>query len=238
MIDHQLPEGVEQHFHAHFDDEPVDMNDTATNIDDATVAELEELAGRYPNKQSAMIPMLHLVQSVDGHVTGEGVRHIARILEVTEAQVLGVVTFYTMFYRRKVGKHLVGVCTTSLCATMGGDLIYDAVKKHAAGKEDLFTVERVECNAACDFAPVMMLNWEFMDNMTPRKAVDILDRLEAGREVRSTRGPEITSWRDNERVLAGFYDGKADEGPAAGQASLAGLDVLRESTATEHEGRR
>ena len=175
--------------------------------------------------------MLHLVQSIDGKVSGEGVRHIARILDIPEAVVLGVVTFYTMFHKDEVGKHLIGVCTTSLCAVMGGDLVYETVRKHlgldgeGTTEDGAFTLERVECNAACDFAPVMMLNWEYMDNMTPRKAVEILDKLRNDEEVHSTRGPQITSWRDNERVLAGFNDGRSDEGPAAGHASLAGWRI-------------
>lgn len=220
---------TEAHFVSTFgDDDSVDMSDTTTNITEDNVKELRSLADRYPHAQSAIIPMLHLVQSIDGKVSGEGVRHIARILEIPEAVVLGVVTFYSMFHREKVGKHLVGVCSTSLCAVMGGDMMYDTVRKHlglegeGTTEDGMFTLERIECNAACDFAPVLMLNWEFMDNMTPRKAVEILDKLKNGEEVHSTRGPQITSWRDNERVLAGFNDGRGDEGPAAGSASLAG----------------
>ncbi|EEI26677.1 MULTISPECIES: NAD(P)H-dependent oxidoreductase subunit E [Corynebacterium] len=222
-----------QHFEAHFgDDDRVDLADTTTNLTDADVADLKELAGRYPNPQSALLPMLHLVQSVDGKVSGEGVRRIASLLHMTEAQVIGVATFYSMYHTHEVGKHLVGVCTSALCATMGGDIIYDAVKRHLEldGEEDttsdgMFTLERIECNAACDFAPILMLNWEYMDNMTPKKAIEILDKLRDGQEVSSTRGPKITSWRDNERVLAGFYDGRADEGPGAGPASLRGLEL-------------
>ena len=223
---------IEAHFVSKFDDaDAVDMSDTTTSITEENIKELQILADRYPHAQSAIIPMLHLVQSIDGKVSGEGVRHIARILDIPEAVVLGVVTFYTMFHKDEVGKHLIGVCTTSLCAVMGGDLVYETVRKHlgldgeGTTEDGAFTLERVECNAACDFAPVMMLNWEYMDNMTPRKAVEILDKLRNDEEVHSTRGPQITSWRDNERVLAGFNDGRSDEGPAAGHASLAGWRI-------------
>lgn len=227
----------QEEFVSHFSDaDGVDMQDTTTNIDDAVIADLETIAGRYPKAQSAIIPMLHLVQSVDGKVSGEGVRHIARILDITEARVLGVVTFYSMFHAKGVGKHLVGVCTTSLCAVMGGDIIYESLRRHLGlGEHEdttadgAFTLERVECNAACDFAPVLMLNWEFMDNMTPRKACEIIDRLREGQRVRASRGPEITSWRDNERVLAGFNDGRGDDAPAAGEPSLAGLRLAKET---------
>lgn len=223
---------IHTEFLSHFTDtDGVDMQDTTTSIDDAVRKDLQTLADRYPQPQSAIIPMLHLVQSVDGKVSGEGVREIASILGITESIVLGVVTFYTMFHKESVGKHLIGVCTTSLCAVMGGDMIYETVRRHlgldgeGTTEDGTFTLERVECNAACDFAPVMMLNWEFMDNMTPRKAVEIIDNLRAQKDVYSTRGPKITTWRDNERVLAGFNDGRGDEGPAAGSASLAGWRI-------------
>ena len=149
-------------------------------------------------------------------------------------KVQHVATFYTMYHRRPAGKHHVGVCTTALCAVMGGDMLLDSVSKKLGIHEGettpdgMFSLERVECNAACDFAPIMMINWEFMDNMTPRKAAQILDALAAGEQVESTRGATITSLAEAERVLAGFPDGRADEGPAAGEASLRGLDIAEQ----------
>jgi NADH-quinone oxidoreductase subunit E len=212
----------------------VDLSDDSTAIDEQTVAELRQIMARYPQPRSAIMPMLHLVQSVDGRVSPRGVEVVAELLGVTEAQVLGVATFYTMYRRRPAGKHHVGVCVTALCAVMGGDAVYDAVSEHLGIGADqttadgLFSLERVQCNAACDFAPVMMLNWEFMDDMTPERAVAILEELAAGREVASTRGPALTSFKENERVLAGFYDGRADEGPSAGEPSLLGLSIAAE----------
>ncbi|MFT4081279.1 MAG: NADH-quinone oxidoreductase subunit NuoE [Nocardioides sp.] len=209
----------------------VDMTDTSTNIDETTIAELRELAGRYPQPRSALLPMLHLVQSVDGRISPAGIEACADVLGITTAQVSGVATFYTMYRRRPGGRHHVGVCTTALCAVMGGDALLDRVSaKLGIGPDETtpdgtFSLERIECNAACDFAPVMMVNWEFMDNMTPAKADALLDDLAAGREVHSTRGATITSWREAERVLAGFPDGRADEGPSAGEASLLGKSI-------------
>lgn len=206
----------------------IDMSDTATNIDETTLAELRELASRYPQPRSALLPMLHLVQSVDGRVSPAGVRACAEILDITTAQVSGVATFYTMYRRRPAGTHHVGVCTTALCAVMGGDALLERVSDRLGIGPDettpdgTFSLERIECNAACDFAPVMMVNWEFMDNMTPEKADELLDDLAAGRPVTSTRGATLTSWREAERVLAGFNDGRVDEGPSAGEASLLG----------------
>jgi NADH-quinone oxidoreductase subunit E len=181
--------------------------------------------------------MLHLVQSVSGQITPEGIEVCAEILEISPAEVSGVATFYTMYKRRPVGDYHVGVCTNTLCAIMGGDLIFERLKDHldvgndettedAPGLKSI-TLEHVECNAACDYAPVMMVNWEFMDNQTPESAVQVVDDLRQGKEVRSTRGPRVVTWREAERVLAGFPDDLADEGPAAGPASLVGLEIAR-----------
>jgi NADH-quinone oxidoreductase subunit E len=222
-------------FQSHFETSgSIDMDDTSTNIDQTTLDELAQIAARYPHKRSALLPMLHLVQSVDGRISPAGLTACAEILEISEAQVSGVATFYTMYKRRPAGEHHVGVCTTALCAVMGGDLLLERAEQKLGIKENQTTpdgkisLERIECNAACDFAPVMMVNWEFMDNMTPAKADDLLDKLAAGDEVHSTRGARITSWRQAERVLAGFPDGLADEGPTAAGASLVGLEIANE----------
>lgn len=213
----------------------IDTTDTTSSITEETIAELRELAARYPQARSALLPMLHLVQSVDGRISPKGVEVCAEILGITEAQVSGVATFYTMYKRRPVGKHHIGVCTTALCAVMGGDYLFDHVSsKLDVGNDETtadgnFSLERIECNAACDYAPVMMVNWEFMDNMTPAKADELLDNLAAGEPVSSTRGATITSWREAERVLAGFPDGRADEGPSAGESSLLGLGIADEN---------
>lgn len=191
----------------------------------ATVmAELREIAGRYPQPRSGLLPMLHLLQSHDGCVTQAGLVACAEVLDLTTAEVAAVATFYSMYKTKPVGKHLVGVCTNTLCAVMGGDVIYERLQQHLGGNDTAeVTLEHVECNAACDYAPVVMVNWEFVDNQTPDSAVALVDRLRAGEPVTATRGAEITCWRDVERVLAGFEDGRADEGPSAGAPSLAGL---------------
>ncbi|GEP38627.1 hypothetical protein NPS01_22900 [Nocardioides psychrotolerans] len=208
-------------------------------IDETTYAELREIAARYPEKRSGLLPMLHLVQSASGRVTPEGIEACAEILDITAAEVSGVATFYTMYKRKPVGDYHVGVCTNTLCAVMGGDLIFDRLKQHLdVGNDETtqrrpedqasITLEHVECNAACDYAPVMMVNWEFMDNMTVQSATQLVDDLRAGTEVHSTRGPKLCTWREAERVLAGFPDGLADEGPSAGPASLVGREIARQ----------
>lgn len=202
------------------------------SINATTYAELQEIAARYPQARSGLLPMLHLVQSAEGRVTAEGINACAEILGLTAAEVSGVATFYTMYKRRPVGEHHVGVCTNTLCAVMGGDQIFAELKEHLqVGNDETtadgkVTLEHVECNAACDYAPVVMVNWEFFDNQTPESAKQLVDDLRAGREVTASRGAKICSWREAERVLAGFDDGRADEGPSAGEASLAGLRTL------------
>jgi NADH-quinone oxidoreductase subunit E len=198
------------------------------------LGELRDIAARYPEARSGLLPMLHLVQSFEGRITPEGIEACADILGLSAADVSGVATFYTMYKRRPVGDYHVGVCTNTLCAVMGGDAIFSRLKEHLdVGNDEMtddgkVTLEHIECNAACDYAPVMMVNWEFMDNMTPESAVQLVDDLRSGAEVRSTRGPRVVTWREAERVLAGFPDDLADEGPAAGPASLVGLGIARE----------
>ena len=207
-------------------------------LSEDTYAELREIAARYPEPRSGLLPMLHLVQSVEGRVTPEGIEACAEVLGITAADVSGVATFYTMYKRRPVGDYHVGVCTNTLCAVMGGDAIFDRLKDHlGVGNDETtedvpgsrsITLEHIECNAACDYAPVMTVNWEFMDNQTPESATQLVDDLRAGVDVRSTRGPRICTWREAERVLAGFPDDRADEGPAAGPATLLGLRIAKE----------
>jgi NADH-quinone oxidoreductase subunit E len=203
-------------------------------LPETTLAELREIAGRYPQARSALLPMLHLVQASEGCVTPTGIEACARILGISAAEVSGVATFYTMYKRRPIGDYHVGVCTNTLCAVMGGDLIIDRLKEHlGVGNDETtedgkVTLEHVECNAACDYAPVVMVNWEFFDNQTPESAVRLVDDLRSGVEVTATRGARVCTWREAERVLAGFPDDRADEGPSGGPATLVGLRIANE----------
>ena len=132
----------------------------------------DAVIARYPQARSALLPLLHLVQSVDGFVSGRGIAFCAEKLDLETAEVSGVATFYTQYKRHPNGEYTVGVCTNTLCAIMGGDAIWDAVSDHLGVGHDettsdgKITLERVECNAACDYAPVVMANWEFFDNQT------------------------------------------------------------------------
>ena len=203
-------------------------------LTDTTREQLGEIVARYPRPRSALLPMLHLVQAEEGYVTADGVALCAEVLDISKAEVAAVATFYSMYKRHPVGDYHVGVCTNTLCAVLGGDAIFAALRDHLdVGNDETtpdgkVTLEHIECNAACDYAPVVMVNWEFFDNQTVESARDLVDRLRAGGEVRSTRGPRVCTFREVERVLAGFPDGLAGEGPTAGPASLVGLELARE----------
>lgn len=111
------------------DADGIDAVDQSTNITEETMAEMRAIAARYPDARSALMPMLHLVQSVDGRVSDAGMRAVAEIAGVNTAQVNGVATFYTMYKRRPAGHQHIGVCTTALCAVMGGDILLSHVEK-------------------------------------------------------------------------------------------------------------
>ena len=190
----------------------------------------DAVIARYPQPRSALLPLLHLVQSVDGYVSGRGIAFCAERLDLETAEVSGVATFYTQYKRHPNGEYTVGVCTNTLCAIMGGDAIWDAVSDHLGVGHDettpdgKITLERVECNAACDYAPVVMANWEFFDNQTIESTTALVDDLRAGKAVRPTRGADtVATFKEVSRVLAGFLDGRANEGVGAGEASLVGL---------------
>jgi NADH-quinone oxidoreductase subunit E len=203
-------------------------------------ADAEQVVARYPQKRSALLPLLHLVQSVDGYVSPRGIELCAETVGLTGAEVSGVATFYTQFKRHPNGKYTVGVCTNTLCAIMGGDEIWDFLSEHLDVGHDettadgMVTLERIECNAACDYAPVVMANWEFFDNQTPKSTVQLVDDLRSGVPVKPTRGAsKVCSFKAVSRVLAGFHDGLADEGVGAGPASLEGLRVAKAQSATK-----
>lgn len=176
----------------------------------ALTAEAATIIGKYPQPRSALLPLLHLVQSHDGYLTRAGIAFCAQQLELTIAQVGSVATFYSMYRRQPTGDYLVGVCTNTLCAVMGGDAILaeltDTLGIAPGGTTDdgVVTVDRVECNAACDFAPVVMVNWEFFDNQTPASAKALIDDLRAGAPPAPTRGPSsLCTFRQAARLLAG-----------------------------------
>ncbi|GHG10961.1 NADH-quinone oxidoreductase subunit NuoE [Streptomyces zaomyceticus] len=194
------------------------------------------IVDRYPDSRSALLPMLHLVQAEEGHVTRTGMAFCAETLGLTTAEVTAVATFYTMYRRKPSGDYQVGVCTNTLCAVMGGDAIFEELKEHLAvgnnetTEDGKITLEHIECNAACDFAPVVMVNWEFFDNQTPESAKAMVDDLRAGRTVEPTRGAPLCTFKETARILAGFPDerpGAVEATGGAGPASLVGLRLAK-----------
>jgi NADH-quinone oxidoreductase subunit E len=198
-------------------------------------ADAAQIIAKYPGSRSALLPLLHLVQAEEGYVSADGIEYCARQLGLSETEVTGVVSFYTMYKRRPVGQYHVGVCTNAVCAVLGGDQILAELREHlGVGDEDVtpdgqVSLEHIECNAACVYAPVMTVNWEFFDNMTPASARQLADDLRGGKQVTPDRGPgRLATWREAARILAGFNDDQATDGPAAGPADLLGLKIAKE----------
>lgn len=191
-------------------------------------ADAASIIARYPQPRSALLPLLHLVQSEDGYLTAAGIFFCASQLGLTAAEVTAVATFYSMYRRTPTGDYLIGVCTNTLCAIMGGDAILatleDELGVHAGQTtpDGLITLEHIECNAGCDYAPVVMVNWEFFDNQTPSSATELVAALQAGQTVTPTRGAALCRFRQTARTLAGLGAPVVDDsGP--GEPTLAGL---------------
>ncbi|GHE79331.1 NADH-quinone oxidoreductase subunit E [Streptomyces longispororuber] len=202
-------------------------------------ADARDVISRYPDSRSALLPLLHLVQSEEGYVTRTGMRFCAEQLGLTTAEVTAVATFYTMYRRKPSGDYQVGVCTNTLCAVMGGDAIFEALQEHlgvgngGTTEDGKVTLEHIECNAACDYAPVVMVNWEFFDNQTPASAKRLVDDLRAGARVEPTRGAPLCTFKETARILAGFPDerpGAVEATGGAGPASLIGLRLAKGET--------
>ncbi len=207
-----------------------------SDIETRLSSDAAQIINRYPQPRSALLPLLHLVQAEDGYLTAAGIAFCATQLALSPAEVTAVATFYSMYRRTPTGTYLVGVCTNTLCAVMGGDAILESLEDHLgihAGQttqDGSVTLEHVECNAACDYAPVVMVNWEFFDNQTPATARDLVDALQTDASVTPTRGEPLCSFAETARILAGL--GGAAPGPEnsqdAGTATLAGLRVAHE----------
>jgi NADH-quinone oxidoreductase subunit E len=208
------------------------------------VEDAQRIIARYPQSQSALLPLLHLVQSVEGYVSQAGIAFCAEQLGLSTAEVSAVATFYTMYKRRPCGEHLVSVCTNTLCAVLGGDEIYARLSQHLGvghnetagepGAEGSITLEHAECLAACDLGPVLQVNYEFFDNQTPESAVDLVQALQRGERPNPTRGAPLTDFRDASRQLAGFFERPgsslqdAVDGPSAAEETLRGARLAAE----------
>jgi len=212
----------------------------------AAAAPLEKLLGpaleiiaRYPEgrERSALLPLLHLVQTEEGFVSPTGVAFCAEVLGINKAQVGAVATFYTMYKRKPTGEYLVSVCTNTLCNVLGGQEVYDGLVEHLGVGHDQttpdgkITLEHAECLAACDYAPVVTVNYDFaIDEATPDAAVSLVEQLRAGERPAPSRGARICSLRDMQHQLAGFADvrdGAVADGPA-GAPTLRGVTLAQQ----------
>ena len=159
---------------------------TPANLDLA-----REIIAKYPQKKSATLPLLHLAQDQDGHVTPAAMEEIADLLDLTPALVLGTCSFYTMFKRRPCGKLVVSVCTNVTCLVTGGPEVLDHLEEHYASEADI-TVEEVECLAACGGAPALQVNYEFHEHVTPSTAEEIVESYKSGaRRARTVSGAPV-----------------------------------------------
>jgi len=196
-----------------------------------TREQARQIIARYPvgRSRSALLPMLHLVQAEEGYVSAAGVAFCAEMLGLTKAEVGAVATFYTMYKRRPCGDYLVSVCTNLSCQLLGGEDIYRELKAHLGVGHDettadgTITFEHAECLAACDFAPVVTVNYEFYDYQSPESALALVRALQAGERPAPTRGGDLQTFRDTEAELAGVGDREriARSTTRGGQGALA-----------------
>jgi len=158
---------------------------TADNLKTA-----EEIISRYPLKKSALIPLLHLAQEQEGWVTDDAMRQIAELTETTPAEVKGTGSFYEMFKFHPVGKYMINVCTNLACQLLGGEeLLAHAedrlgIKAGGTTADGLFTIEDVECVAACTEAPCVQVNYRFQHRTSTEELDELIDDIRAG----ETRG--------------------------------------------------
>jgi NADH-quinone oxidoreductase subunit E len=168
---------------------------------------------RFPKgrERAAIIPLLYLVQSVDGHVSREGLREVAELLGTTTAEVEAVASFYTMFRLRPTGKHLVNVCTNLSCALVGARDVFEAAQEATGiprggdvSDDETFTVHEEECLGACDAAPVVQVDFVNHDKVTPERMRELVERLRSGEVPQPARGIAPTDFKHASRILTGL----------------------------------
>ncbi|WP_433530918.1 NADH-quinone oxidoreductase subunit NuoE [Micromonospora sp. CA-263727] len=211
---------------------------STTVFTDETRVRAREIIARYPadRSRSALLPLLHLVQSEEGYVSPAGVAFCAEVLGLNKAQVGAVASFYTMYKRRPTGDWLVSVCTNTMCNVLGGQEVYDTLAEHLGVGHDettadgTVTLEHAECLAACDYGPVMTVNYDFFDGVDPQTAVGVVDELRAGGRPTPSRGARLCTLKEMAVQLAGFADER--EGAVAdgvpGEPSLRGLRLAQQ----------
>ena len=157
-----------------------------SRLSDQNVQVAKEIIGRYPRPKSALIPLVHLSQEQNGHVTEEAMRHVAELVGVTPAEVYGTASFYEMFRFEPTGTYLINVCGTMSCALMGAhDLMHHAeetlgIKAGSTTPDGMFTLQHAECQAACTEAPTLQVNYRHRYRVTHEEFDQLVDDLRAG----------------------------------------------------------
>lgn len=160
------------------------IDKTDFKLKKSVVAKIESLAAKFPEKNSALLPALHIIQDEFGWVPGEAVQQLAQILDTTPNKIYAVLTFYTMFNTEPVGKYHIQVCRNVSCSLMNAAHIAEhltqklKIKPGETTKDKKFTMTLVECLGACGTAPVMMVNDTYYENLDAKKVDSILKSLE------------------------------------------------------------
>ena len=186
-----------------------------SRLTDANVAAARDIIARYPRRKSALIPLLHLSQEQNGYITQDAMRHIADLVGVTPAEVLGTCSFYEMFKREPVGKYLINVCTNISCQIMGGyELLEHAeetlgIKAGSTTPDGLITLQHAECQAACTEAPTLQVNYRHRFRVTNTEFDQLVDDLRAGK-LDGEIPPHGTLARIRQHIPADKAAGPAD----------------------------
>jgi NADH-quinone oxidoreductase E subunit len=148
-----------------------------------TLKKFEETVARYPKKEAAMLPVLYLAQREFGHLGPEAIDYVAKLMDQAPARVYGVVSFYSMYNMKPIGRHHIQVCRTLSCALRGAEQITERLKKKLGIEcgqttpDGRFTLSEVECLASCGTAPMMQVNDTYYENLTEAKIDDILEAM-------------------------------------------------------------
>jgi len=155
----------------------------AIEFSDSAKQELEEILGRYPTRQAALLPALHLLQREFGCVSDEAIAYLSSVMELPKSRVYGVAGFYTMFHNKPAGKYFIQVCANISCAMLGATGLFNylseklGVKEGETTKDGRFTLVKVECLGACGEAPMMQVNDDYHGNLDRKKVDEILEGL-------------------------------------------------------------
>ena len=222
-------------------DAPADQSPVSPVFDELTRQRTKEIIARYPQSRSALLPLLHLVQSVEGFVSQDGIRYCAEALGLTTAEVSAVATFYTMYKRTPCGEHLVSVCTNTLCAALGGDEIYERLQRparHRARGDGRRARQpgldhpgarrvpgRLRPGARCCRSTTSTSTTR---RRSPR--CELVDALRRGERPQPTRGAPLTDLRTVALELAGIFDDleRTVEGLSVADETLRGARLATE----------